>query len=353
MLTSPLSNYRLKNIAQVTIIGGLIGITAGYITSILDELEPMGPIIRGFLIAGLIGFHMGFFEEVIFNLKLRKASYIKLLLIRTIYYSATILFWLISINVISLTIEFGTPLGQTIRHYVVEDSFRRDSAIIVIFLFILISLLQIRRLHSQGNLTKFILGVYHKPKETDRIFLFLDLKSSTSIAEKLGNIEYSNFLIDYFYDITDAVLMADAEIYQYVGDEIILTWPLSKGIDDAKSINCFFDIKNSIGLLKDKYLTRYGVYPEFKAGLHGGKVVATWIGDIKKEIVYHGDVLNTASRLESECNRYNESLLISEFILNNVELPKYLEAEFKDELQLRGKKNKIKIYSLNYLQSKL
>jgi len=68
-------------------------------------------------------------------------------------------------------------------------------------------------------------------------------------------------------------------------------------------------------LLKNKYLDLYGVYPEFKAGLHAGKVVVTWIGDIKKEIVYHGDVLNTTSRLEAECNRYNQTLLVSEFIL--------------------------------------
>jgi adenylate cyclase len=89
--------------------------------------------------------------------------------------------------------------------------------------------------------------------------------------------------------------------------------------------------------LKDKSLKRYGVYPEFKAGLHGGKVVVTWIGDIKKEIVYHSDVLNTTSRLEAERNRYDQTLLISEFILNSLELLAYLEPNFIDELQLRGK----------------
>jgi adenylate cyclase len=220
----------------------------------------------------------------------------------------------------------------------------------VITVLVIISTLQIKRLHTRGELLKFILGVYHTPKETERIFLFLDLKSSTAIAEKLGNIEYSNFLIDYFYDITDAVLMSNAEIYQYVGDEIILSWPFDKGVEDAKCINCFFDIKNSIELLKGKYLKRYDVYPEFKAGLHGGKVVATWIGDIKKEIVYHGDVLNTTSRLESECNHYNQSFLITDFILNSTDLPKYLGATFIDELNLRGKKKSVKIYGLDYLK---
>jgi adenylate cyclase len=62
-------------------------------------------------------------------------------------------------------------------------------------------------------------------------------------------------------------------------------------------------------------------------------------------------VLNTTSRLEAECNRYNQSLLVSEFILNSLTLPAYLEANFIDELQLRGKEKKMKIFSLEIIKS--
>jgi adenylate cyclase len=144
--------------------------------------------------------------------------------------------------------------------------------------------------------------------------------------------------------------MAGAEIYQYVGDEIILSWPFSNGIKYANCINCFFDIRNSIELNKSKFLKQYGVHPEFKAGLHGGNVVVTWIGDLKKEIVYHGDVLNTASRLETECNKHNQILLTSEYILKSIKLPEYLEATLIDKMQLRGKEEKIKVYGLNIIK---
>jgi adenylate cyclase len=262
-----------------------------------------------------------------------------------------LLFWLVIINTISLFIFDDLSFKQAVLYYIFETPFDRDVILVTVTAFAIISLLQIKRLHSKGDLTKFMLGVYHSPKEIERIFLFIDLKSSTNIAERLGNIKYSEFLIDYYYDITDALLMAGEEIYQYVGDEIILSWPFKKGIQDARCINCFFDIRNTIELLKDKYLKRYGVYPEFKAGLHGGKVVVTWIGDLKKEIVYHGDVLNTTSRLEAECNRYNQTLLVSEFILNSLELPPYFKANFIDELQLRGKEKKIKIFGLDIIKS--
>jgi adenylate cyclase len=346
-----LIGYRIKNVLQASLIGAIFGTVLGFITSFLDLLHPAGPMLRGLITGTIIGSNIGFFEEVVYYYNLRRKSYLQLLSIRTALYSFTLLFWLVIVNVISLTIFEHTSFYNAIVYYLFEATFDRDIIMVTISAFIIISLLQIKRLHSKGDLTKFILGVYHRPKEIERIFLFVDLKSSTSIAEKLGNIKYSEFLTDYYYDITDALLMADAEIYQYVGDEIILSWPFNKGIQDARCINCFYDIRNSIELLKEKYLKRYGVYPEFKAGLHGGKVVVTWIGDIKKEIVYHGDVLNTTSRLEAECNRYNQSLLVSEFILNNLELPAYLDANFIDELQLRGKEKKIKIFGLDILKS--
>jgi len=146
--------------------------------------------------------------------------------------------------------------------------------------------------------------------------------------------------------MTGAILMSKAEIYQYIGDEIILTWNFNSGIKHARCINCFFDIMTSIEWNKEKYLKKYGVQPEFKASLHAGKVSVTWIGTIKKEIVYHGDVLNTAARIQEECNKYGQKFLLSEYMLQNVELPEYLRSEFVGELQLKGKEKKVKIFGL-------
>lgn len=102
----------------------------------------------------------------------------------------------------------------------------------------------------------------------------------------------------------------------------------------------------SIEMQKEKYLIKYGVQPEFKAALHTGRVSVTWIGTIKKEIVYHGDVLNTTARIQEECNKHSQKFLISKYMLQNVELPEYLRSEFVGELQLKGKEKKVKIFGL-------
>jgi adenylate cyclase len=237
-------------------------------------------------------------------------------------------------------------MGESVYSAVYRENFPRDLSIIAIVSTILIAMLQIKRLHRPGDLLKYITGKYHRPEEIDKIFLFIDLKSSTAIAEKLGNINYSSFLIDYYHDMTGAILMSKAEIYQYIGDEIILTWSFTDGAKHSRCINCFFDIKNAIDLNKEKYLKKYGVYPQFKAALHAGKVSVTWIGSIKKEIVYHGDVLNTTARIQDECNKYDQCFLMSEYMLENIKIPEYLRSEFVGGLQLKGKQKKVKIYGL-------
>jgi adenylate cyclase len=238
---------------------------------------------------------------------------------------------------------------QALNMTLFGEHYFRDFLIIAVTTFVFIFLLQIRLLHSPGELRKFVLGKYHKPEEIDKIFLFIDLNSSTAIAERLGNLTYSSFLIDYFHDMTAGILMSKAEIYQYVGDEVILTWSFEDGVKDARCINCFFDIKNTIDSKKEEYLKKYGFYPEFKAALHAGKVSVTWIGSIKKEIVYHGDVLNTTARIQQECSKYEQCLLISEYLLQSVRVPDYLKSEFLAELQLKGKQEKIKVFGLTYI----
>jgi len=88
----------------------------------------------------------------------------------------------------------------------------------------------------------------------------------------------------------------------------------------AQCVRCFFLMQRSIEARKYSYLRQYGHYPRFKAGLHCGRVVATWVGKVKRKIVYHGDVLNTTARIQSLCNELGQELLISEDLLTQLPL---------------------------------
>jgi class 3 adenylate cyclase len=181
--------------------------------------------------------------------------------------------------------------------------------------------------------------------EVERIFMFLDITSSTSIAENLGHVKYFELLNDFFNDLAKPIASHKGEIYQYVGDEVVVSWAFEEGIKDANCLHCFFDILDTIDDLSFKYLEKYEMVPTFKAGMHYGKVSTGTIGTIKKEIIYTGDVLNTTSRIEGQCNQHNVNLLLSKDLIHK--LPNENQFEFVEigEISLRGKASFVTLFT--------
>ena len=192
-----------------------------------------------------------------------------------------------------------------------------------------------------------LLGGKYKPAvEEDRTFLFLDLKSSTTIAEKLGHTKYSYFIQDCFIDLNPAITNSMASMYKYVGDEAILTWPTEIAIKNANCIKAFFNYRKQLQRRHSYYMETYGVFPEFKAGINAGLVMVAEVGVVKREIEYHGDVLNTAARIQGQCNDKNAWLLVSEVIKDSLPENHKYEIQLKGEVLLRGKSDAVNIYEL-------
>ena len=202
--------------------------------------------------------------------------------------------------------------------------------------------------YGPGVFWDFLLGKYFHPKREERIFMFVDLRSSTSIAEKLGEQRYFDFLKDIIQHTTPSILDAKGEIYQYVGDEIVISWKMHEGVDNANCLKCFFEIREALRLKTSYYQETYdGMVPEFKAGLHYGHVVAGEIGVVKRDIVFSGDVLNTAARIQQKCNELGVNILLSDYLLDKLNIqtdafkPKKL-----GEIALRGKEQEVMLYTL-------
>ena len=209
-------------------------------------------------------------------------------------------------------------------------------------------MLQLSRKFGPGNLFKMLIGKYYKPREEQRIFLFLDLRNSTGIAEQLGHQNYSRFLQNCFHDITEIVIKYKAEVYQYVGDEVVLTWRINDGLKSLNCIKAFFAFEQKLLRKKDFYENQFKTFPEFKGGMDMGLVTVAEIGDLKRDIAYHGDVLNTASRIQHQCNKLNKKLLISKNLETNIDQLNGFDKEFVGEIQLRGKEHTTEVFSLEY-----
>jgi class 3 adenylate cyclase len=301
--------------------------------------------------AGVLGLLMGTVEILFFNKLFPKLSLLKKIVYKSLIYILIIIFFLLAVTTLYNANELQANLldKRVFKNlWIFFFSFSFWSIEIYIATVIGISLLytEVSENLGQGVLHNFFTGKYHTPKEEERIFMFLDMKSSTTIAEDMGHVKYFGMLKEYFSDLTNPIIQYFGEIYQYVGDEIVVTWTLKNGILNNRCVECFFEMKRTIQKQKMKYQNQFGRVPEFKAGFHYGKVITGEIGVIKREIIFTGDVLNTTARIQSLCNGYGVDLLVSGQLMDKLDLRPPFQKKPMGKNELRGRDEKIDLFTI-------
>ncbi len=339
-IMTPEKKLKVQNILLII----CVGLTFGLLYNFLFYPHSLTEFLEAGVISILIGLMVGILEEFVFKKLFLSISFLWVLIIRSVLYA--LLTSIILCLVLSIEISLTQKISYTaaVVQYLYSPLFQRDFLFTSLFIILIIFISQITLLIGRPNFFRLLLGFYHQPHEVARIFMFVDLTGSTTIAEKLSNTAFSAFIKDYFYDVSDAIMMYKGEIYQYIGDEVIVVWPIRKANMDC--IRSFFKMMEIIDRKKAVYLSKYGMVPEFKAAIHGGPVIVTSVGKQKKEIVYHGDVLNTTARIEKKCNELQEKLLISGDMLHYLDPGKNFCVEEKGEIALRGKANKLSLYGV-------
>ena len=338
----------LADIGERGLYGALVGLVYGLVNLAWD--------LSLIILCGVIGFSIGFFttwlDRWLFNTRLRRQQFFVVLSVRSLAYLVVISLCILVPLGAYTSFSTGTnPLqlldSPMLRGWVTEGGF----AYLVVYSLVVLLVLQfitlVSRLLGPNVLINYMLGRYHSPKEEERIFMFMDLRSSTTIAERLGHLKWHQFLNDFFFDIAKPVRRSRGEIYQYVGDEVVISWPKRTGLRSLNCIHCFFGIWDRMEVRRNYYIQKYGYEPVFKAGYHVGKVIVGEIGDYKRDIVFHGDTVNTASRIQVECNHYNRRLLLSNTLLSQLDLGKEYTSEYITKIVLRGKAEELELYSLD------
>ena len=337
---TPEKKLKIQNILLII----TVGIFFGLLYNFLFYAHTLTEFTEAAVVSILIGLLVGVLEEFVFYKIFQALPFLAVFTIRTVLYS--VLTSVVLCLVLSIEIAFVSQItyGQAVREYLASDFFKRDMVFTFLFIILILFVSQVTLLIGRANFIRLLLGLYHQPREVARIFMFVDLADSTSIAEKMSNKRFSSFIKECFYDLSDAIMMYDGEIYQYVGDEIIVSWPIQH--KNLKCIKSFFKMKEIIYKKRNLYRSTYGVIPEFKAGIHAGKVIVTSVGKQKTEIVYHGDVLNTTARIEKKCVELKQSLLISGDMLNHLRFDNDFVVEETGQIELKGKSQKLYLYGI-------
>ncbi len=299
------------------------------------------------LFFGTLFFFSNYLIDRIFS---QKMPFGKVILLKTIsYFFAMVLVFFTMGAILQLMYFYPIDVSKVIH----ENEEMRNPVIwlsfltFMLFTAVLINFL-IQMSYKIGPKTVFplYLGKYHTPKSEDRIILFLDLKDSTGIAEELGHMKYSRLIQDCYHDLNKIVFRLNAEVYQYVGDEVVLTWKNKKSNLSKYAVRATFEFKKMLTKRSKYYLDKYGLLPEFKGGLNVGNVSVAEIGEVKRDIAYHGDVVNTASRLQEAAKEYNKTLMVSEKVIDELTNYDGLHVEEMPTIQLKGKKRVVKIFGI-------
>ncbi|HEY7868915.1 MAG TPA: adenylate/guanylate cyclase domain-containing protein [Methylomirabilota bacterium] len=334
------ARIQLRQLALITLLVCTLTPVFNVLTNEPTPREAIQGVVDGAIISALVGGYLLFVRDGVLRLWFRRLRF-------------TTDLTLSSVIVVALFL-----IGRGLGHVVTSrdpgrfsQSFTEVHLVyalpyFLVFTIVVLFGLQMNRMIGTNALRYFLGGRYHRPTAEERIFLFLDLEGSTTLAERLGSARYFELLRRFVDDLTDPVVASRGEIYQYAGDEVVVTWPLAEGVRGANCVRCYFWTREVVERESARYTREFGVVPRFRAGLHGGVVTAGELGDLRRQIAYVGDILNTAARLEEYAKRMGLDLVISGALLRRLELPPGVEARLCGELALRGKEAAVAAYSL-------
>lgn len=337
-----LTRSRLRLFAALTFVTMLVGILDGYLGAGSDVAMQGHDMVRGG-ITYLIGGALIWGFEILFVQSRYGSSIRRLYFLTAIAVKSTILLLII---LLVGTFDRFLLYGASNLNLFSDPHFFRSVTFIFAFILAIQAMNQIVRIIGGRTLVNFILGKYQRPVHEEKIFMFLDMVGSTTLAERLGDVGVQSMITKFFFDITEPIIEHGGEIHRYVGDQVIVTWPIKKGAANMRSIRCCLAIADKVRDMAQEYKREFDAIPAFRIGLHGGPVVISQCGDQKQEISYFGDTINTASRVEQQCKVHDCNFLITAELLDHVTLPSNFHAISKGAVQLRGREKDTELFTV-------
>lgn len=343
-MDSNLQHHNLRFALRLGLAGASVGFLYAFFEHFLKGTEFLPLLIRATLAGLFIMLTIAWFETGLKSF-FRRKTFLTMLLVKSPAYILIISFWLIIANGLSQMFLTEETFFEGMLYYLEYSGMYFNNLLLLILVVLVINILvMINSLHRPGELLNFVLGRYHRPREVARIFLFIDLNDSTTLAEQLGNHDFGSLLQAFYSDVSRAVKQCNGMIYDYIGDEVVISWTMDSGIRHLSCLRCAFILNDLIESRKEYYMNHFGTIPRYKAGMHAGEVVVMWVGDDKKEIVYLGDVLNTTKRIQTECSRHGKSFLVSGEMIVLLKTQKGFRSEHLGEAALKGKQKPIDLY---------
>lgn len=322
MLTSRV-RFRLITVAGVALaMGAISALSMGGIDILVDALVPphtyLDVALGGILVGGLLAAYELLLVDGPWGRPIRRAPAWGALALNLVVYAVVI-------GGVYAAYKFGVHGDDPPGFYMgvrldidphVAATLDLLGALATFLLLFFVVLL--RRVVGGKALAYLVLGRYRRHQAEDRIFLFLDMVGSTRMAEELGDLRASELIARVFFDIDEPVLHHGGHTHRYVGDAVMVTWTMERGLAGGACLRCALDVQDMMAARAEAYRAEFGWAPQFRAGLHGGRVIAGECGDSRRQIAYFGDTVNTAARIEAACRMLDRPVLASAALVDRL-----------------------------------
>lgn len=345
---SGLSRYRLRTMFVIALFWMIIDLIIVW----LGDFQSINYPVNSLLIRSLIVFVMSLIMGYLFIFTLRSVFRKFPLWLNFVLKSSILLFGAL---IISFILNFSNNYfinglsGIDAFNSFINESLRLKWLLQKTFYWLILFLvtqlyIEVNEKYSPGVFLDILFGKYFHPKVEHRIIMFIDLKDSTPIAERLGHVKYFLFIREFIYLISMAIIENEGRIYQYVGDEIVVSWSASK----KNARNCLASVimsRKNIQKKSEKFRRKYNFVPEFRVGLHIGDVTVGEIGIIKRDLAMSGDTMNTTARIRGACNELNQKFIASKEFISYSDLKEY-QRESLGVIDLKGKAEGVELFAL-------
>lgn len=346
---SGVAYYRLKTMFTIAVIWTIVDAVSVFVfRGIETNRNETTYIVRGIAVFGMSLLISYFFPTTLRRIVRKYPLWLNLLLK---FFAALIAALLMNfiVYLIEHVVVAGIPFRTAVENFFREsryiDWFLQRTFYWLLLLVLTQLYIEINEKYAPGVFKDILFGKYYMPKEESRIVLFMDLKDSTPIAEKLGNKRYFLFIRNFINLVSVAAIENYGRIYQYVGDEIVVSWPATP-LNAQRAVKTIIHARKLIQKNSVTFRAKFNEIPVFRAGIHSGEVTVGEVGVIKKELVISGDTMNTTSRIRNASAEFGVNYVVSE---DFARLAGLQPAQYENlgDIDLKGKAVPSRLYALN------
>jgi len=169
--------------------------------------------------------------------------------------------------------------------------------------------------------------------EVDMSILFSDIRSFTTISEKMTAEETFKFINSYLHAMGPCVTKQNGFIDKYIGDAIMALFRTPENALDAA-----IDMLDELYLYNKKRVEKDYEKISIGIGIHTGRLILGIVGsELRIQGTVISDAVNLASRIEGLTKMYGASLLMSEESFNIIEKKEKYYTRIIDRVKVKGK----------------